>query len=103
MTKSELIDRIAKNERDLTGTDVELAVKTIVDEMTAALAQGERIEIRGFGSFALQYRAPRVGRNPKTGAAVHLGAKYLPRFKAGKELRDRVNAGAKRTGTPQDR
>jgi len=62
MTKSELIDRIAKNERDLTGTDVELAVKTIVDEMTAALAQGERIEIRGFGSFALQYRAPRVGR-----------------------------------------
>lgn len=103
MTKSELIDRIAKNERDLTGTDVELAVKTIIDEMTSALAQGERIEIRGFGSFALQYRAPRIGRNPKTGEAVHLGAKYLPRFKAGKELRERVNAGAKHTGPSHDR
>ena len=103
MTKSELIDRIAKNERDLTGTDVELAVKTIIDEMTIALAQGERIEIRGFGSFALQYRAPRIGRNPKTGEAVHLGAKYLPRFKAGKELRERVDAGAKHTGPPHDR
>ena len=103
MTKSELIDRIARNEPDLTGTDVELAVKTIVDEMTVALAKGERIEIRGFGSFALQYRAPRVGRNPKTGEAVHLGAKYLPRFKAGKELRERVDAGAKQTGPAHDR
>ena len=103
MTKSELIDRIARNERHLTGTDVELAVKTIVDEMTSALAHGERIEIRGFGSFALQYRGPRVGRNPKTGESVHLGAKYLPRFKPGKELRERVNAGAKRTGLSHDR
>lgn len=103
MTKSELIDRIAQNERDLTGTDVELAVKTIIDEMTNALAQGERIEIRGFGSFALHFRAPRVGRNPKTGEAVHLGAKYLPRFKAGKELRDRVNAGAEHAGPSHDR
>ena len=103
MTKSELIDRIARNERDLTGIDVELAVKTIIDEMTSALAQGERIEIRGFGSFALQYRAPRIGRNPKTGEAVSLGAKYLPRFKAGKELRERVDAGAKRDGSSHDR
>ena len=94
MTKSELIERIAKNERDLTATDVELAVKTIIDEMTDALAQGERIEIRGFGSFFLQFRAARIGRNPKTGEAVRLDAKYLPRFKAGKELRERVNAGA---------
>ena len=97
MTKSELIERIAKNERHLTATDVDLAIKTIIDEMTAALAQGQRIEIRGFGSFSLQYRAPRVGRNPKTGDAVSLGAKYLPRFKPGKELRDRVNASAGHT------
>ena len=95
MTKSELIERISRNQHDLTATDVELAVKTIIDEMTDALAQGERIEIRGFGSFSLQYRAPRIGRNPKTGEAVRLGAKFLPRFKAGKELRDRVNASAR--------
>ena len=99
MTKSELIDKIARNQRELTATDVELAVKTIIEEMTNALAQGERIEIRGFGSFSLQYRAPRTGRNPKTGEAVRLPAKYLPRFKAGKELRDRVNEGAHRPAT----
>ena len=103
MTKSELIERIAKNERHLTATDVDLAIKTIIDEMTAALAQGQRIEIRGFGSFSLQYRAPRVGRNPKTGEAVPLGAKYLPRFKAGKELRDRVNASAGHVRSARDR
>ena len=102
MTKSELIERISRNQRDLTATDVELAVKTIIDEMTDALAQGERIEIRGFGSFSLQYRAPRIGRNPKTGESVRLGAKFLPRFKAGKELRDRVNAGARRARDERD-
>ena len=94
MTKSELIERIAQNERHLTATDVELAIKTILDEMSSALAHGQRIEIRGFGSFFLQYRDARVGRNPKTGEAVSLNAKYLPRFKAGKELRERVNTAA---------
>ena len=94
MTKSELIERIAQNEHHLTAHDVELAVKTLLEEMSNALARGQRIEIRRFGSFALQYRGPRTGRNPRTGEAVQLDGKYLPRFKAGKELRERVNAGA---------
>ena len=100
MTKSELIEQLARREGGLSATDVELAVKTIIEEMTTALVQGERIEIRGFGSFSLHYRAPRVGRNPRTGEPVALGAKYLPRFKAGKELRERVNESA---GHPRTR
>jgi integration host factor subunit beta len=70
---------------------MELAVKMILDHMSDALARGERIEIRGFGSFSLHYRAPRVGRNPKTGEPVSLPGKYVPHFKPGKELRERVN------------
>jgi integration host factor subunit beta len=73
--------------------DVELAVKTIIEQMSETLSTGNRIEIRGFGSFSLHYRAPRIGRNPKTGESVGLAGKYVPHFKPGKELRDRVNAG----------
>jgi integration host factor subunit beta len=73
--------------------DVELAVKTLIEQMSETLASGERIEIRGFGSFSLHYRAPRIGRNPKTGESVGLAGKYVPHFKPGKELRDRVNKG----------
>ncbi|MFC6632052.1 integration host factor subunit beta [Microbulbifer taiwanensis] len=91
MTKSELIERIALRLDQLPVKDVELAVKVMLDTMSDVLSQGERIEIRGFGSFSLHYRAPRTGRNPKTGDAVALSGKYVPHFKPGKELRDRVN------------
>lgn len=91
MTKSELIERIAAVQSQLSAKDVELAVKMMLDNMAEALAEGERIEIRGFGSFSLHYRAPRLGRNPKTGEKVELAGKYVPHFKPGKELRERVN------------
>jgi integration host factor subunit beta len=81
MTKSELVEIIASKQTQLSVKDVELAVKTILDLMSEALAQGQRIEIRGFGSFSLHHRAPRVGRNPKTGESVELGAKSVPHFK----------------------
>lgn len=92
MTKSELIERISAMQPQLSARDVELAVKTIIEQMSHALATGERIEIRGFGSFSLHYRAARKGRNPKTGDAVELDGKYVPHFKPGKEMRERVNA-----------
>ena len=92
MTKSELIERIAARQTQLSSKDVELAVKTIIEHMAQTLASGERIEIRGFGSFSLHYRAPRIGRNPKTGESVGLSGKHVPHFKPGKELRERVNA-----------
>lgn len=91
MTKSELIERIAARQDQLSAKDIELAVKLVLEYMSQALATGERIEIRGFGSFSLHYRAPRVGRNPKTGESVALEGKYVPHFKPGKEMRDRVN------------
>ena len=91
LTKSELIEVIAREQSHLAYRDVELAVKCMIEQMSQALASGERIEIRGFGSFSLHYREPRRGRNPKTGEAVALAAKYVPHFKPGKELRDRVN------------
>ena len=91
MTKSELIERLAASQSQLTAKDMELAVKMILDQMADSLALGERIEIRGFGSFSLHYRAPRIGRNPKTGEQVALAGKYVPHFKPGKELRERVN------------
>ncbi len=91
MTKSELIERIAEQQDQLSLKDVELAVKLMLEHMSQVLAAGERIEIRGFGSFSLHYRAPRVGRNPKTGDSVELSGKYVPHFKPGKEMRDRVN------------
>ena len=91
MTKSELIEKIAAVQSQLSSKDVELAVKMMLDHMAEALAEGERIEIRGFGSFSLHYRAPRLGRNPKTGEKVELAGKFVPHFKPGKELRERVN------------
>lgn len=95
LTKSELIDRITARQTQLSPKDVELAVKTLIEEMADTLANGGRIEIRGFGSFSLHFRAPRVGRNPKTGASVELHGKYVPHFKPGKELRERVNEAMK--------
>lgn len=92
MTKSELIDVIAKEQSHLAYRDIELAVKCMVEQMSQALASGERIEIRGFGSFSLHYRPPRLGRNPKTGDSVALAGKYVPHFKPGKELRERVDS-----------
>ncbi len=93
MTKSELIETLAQGQQtQLAYKDVELAVKSILEQMTQALANGERIEIRGFGSFSLHYRPPRVGRNPKTGEPVELPAKHVPHFKPGKELRERVDS-----------
>jgi integration host factor subunit beta len=91
MTKSELIEEIAKDQNHLPQRDVELAVKCILEQMSESLATGDRIEIRGFGSFSLHYRPPRQGRNPKTGESVALAGKYVPHFKPGKELRERVN------------
>ncbi len=91
MTKSELIARLAERHPHLVAADAELAVKTIIDAMVNSLVQGERIEIRGFGSFSLNFRPPRLGRNPKTGDKVQVAGKYVPHFKAGKELRDRVD------------
>jgi integration host factor subunit beta len=91
MTKSELIEAVAAQQSHLAYKDVELAVKEILEQMSQALALGERIEIRGFGSFSLHYRPPRIGRNPKSGEPVALAGKHVPHFKPGKELRDRVN------------
>ncbi|MEM7098149.1 MAG: integration host factor subunit beta [Pseudomonadota bacterium] len=105
MTKSELIERIVTAQSQsagsaLTSKDVELAVKTMIEQMSQTLASGDRIEIRGFGSFSLHYRAPRIGRNPKTGESVGLAGKHVPHFKPGKELRDRVNAALHRDAEP---
>ena len=91
MTRSDLIAKLAERYPQLLARDAELAVKVILDAMAENLMRGERIEIRGFGSFALNYRPPRVGRNPKSGEKVQVPAKYVPHFKAGKELRERVD------------
>lgn len=95
MTKSELINALAARQPQLDTRDVELAVKELLEQMSAALSSGERIEVRGFGSFSLHYRPPRIGRNPKTGAAVHVPDKFVPHFKPGKELRERVDRTAR--------
>jgi integration host factor subunit beta len=92
MTKSELIARLAERFPQLVAKDADFAVKMILDAMSEALAKGDRIEIRGFGSFALNYRPPRVGRNPKSGDKVSVPQKWVPHFKAGKELRERVDS-----------
>lgn len=91
MTRSDLIDRIANRFPQLQIKDAELGVRVILDALSNALSKGDRIEIRGFGSFALNYRPPRTGRNPKTGGPVKVPAKYMPHFKVGKELRERVD------------
>jgi integration host factor subunit beta len=95
MTRSDLILKLAEKYPQLLGKDAELAVKVILDSMATTLSSGDRIEIRGFGSFALNYRPPRMGRNPKSGDKVQVPAKYVPHFKAGKELRERVDYPAK--------
>ncbi|WP_373768171.1 integration host factor subunit beta [Glaesserella sp.] len=93
MTKSELIERlVAKNASSLPIKAVDDSVKEILEQIMRSLENGERIEVRGFGSFSLHYRQPRVGRNPKTGESVKLGAKYVPHFKAGKDLKERVDS-----------
>ena len=91
MTKSELIQSLAAGQPHLHERDVELAVNGILNRMSEALSAGERIEVRGFGSLSLHFRPARMGRNPKTGAAVYVPAKYVPHFKPGRELRRRVN------------
>ncbi|MDB4040482.1 integration host factor subunit beta [Methylophilaceae bacterium] len=91
MTKSKLINLLAARFSQLVHKDAELSVKAILDAMTNSLKDNNRIEIRGFGSFNLNYRPPRIGRNPKTGEKVNVPEKYVPHFKAGKELRARVD------------
>ncbi len=102
MTKSELIAELAMANPHLRGQDVETIVATIFEEITYALARGERVELRGFGAFTVKHRDARTGRNPRTGAAVSVEEKTVPFFKAGKELRHRVNAGPPaRAATPE--
>ena len=91
MTKSELIARLAERFPQLVAKDADFAVKMILDAMSDALVRGHRIEIRGFGSFSINYRPPRTGRNPKSGEKVSVPSKWVPHFKAGKELRERVD------------
>ena len=91
MTKSELIQRLAERNPHLFLRDVEKIVETIFDEITQALADGDRVELRGFGAFSVKHRDARIGRNPRTGEAVQVEAKRLPFFKTGKELRERLN------------
>jgi len=90
MIKSEIIESLASKLPHLAFKDAELAVKLILEHMTNALSSGKRIEIRGFGSFAMHYRPARVGRNPKSGEVVYVPEKFVLRFKSGKELRERV-------------
>ncbi len=92
MTKSDLILRLAERNPHLFQRDVERIVATILDEITAALARGDRVELRGFGAFSVKHRGARVGRNPRTGASVSVAEKVVPYFKTGKELRERLNA-----------
>ncbi|MEH6524830.1 MAG: integration host factor subunit beta [Sneathiella sp.] len=92
MIKSELITLIAENNPHLYQRDVERIVTTIFDEISDALSRGDRVELRGFGAFSTKERAERIGRNPRTGEAVKVDKKYVPYFKCGKELRDRLNA-----------
>ena len=100
MTKSELIEMLAARQPHLMQKDVELAVKLVLDKISLALARDDRVEIRGFGRFSLHHRPERVGRNPQTGEPVQIPPKRVPHFKPGKEMRERVNAGAG-SGLPQ--
>lgn len=100
MTKSELIEALSRRQTQLTYRDIESAVKTILGEMVQAMAQGDRIEIRGFGSFSLHYHPRREGRNPKSGEPISLPAKHVPHFKPGKLLREKVNRGRPDANSP---
>jgi integration host factor subunit beta len=91
MIKSELVQRIAEQNPHLYQRDVEHIVSAILDEITGALSRGDRVELRGFGAFSVKNRPARVGRNPRTGEQVDVGEKYVPQFKAGKEIRERLN------------
>ena len=95
MTKSELIEQITLKQPELSAKEVEAAVRILLEQITDTLASGGRVEIRGFGSFSLHYREPRMGRNPKTGEAVDLTGKFVPHFKPGKELREQVDEAKK--------
>jgi integration host factor subunit beta len=97
MTRSELIAELASANPHLRGEDVELIVAAIFDEIGAALSRGDRVELRGFGAFTVKHRGARTGRNPRTGEAVPVEEKAVPFFKAGKELRERVNRGKSST------
>ena len=90
MTKSDLVEVLSKNQRYLAPKDVEVVVRSLINILSNSLASGERIEIRGFGSFNLHYHPSRIGRNPRTGESVNIPGKYVPHFKPGKELRKRV-------------
>ena len=92
MNRSQLVDILAEKQPHLDHRDVELAVKAILERMSRALAAGDRIEIRGYGSSSLNFHPPRIGHNPKTGESVAVSEKYVPHFKPGKDLRKRVNA-----------
>lgn len=100
LTKSDLIESLSRNQRHLERKDVELAVKGLLEKMSQELASGNRIEIRGFGSFCLHFRQARIGRNPKSGDSVPLRGKYVPHFKPGKELRERVNTNLEDGSSP---
>ena len=103
MTRSELVSTLAARQNQLSVVDVDLAVRLLLDTVSEALASGRRLEIRGFGSFALHYRPPRLARNPKSGAVVPVAAKHVPHFKSGKALRERVLAGAAAGGRSRHR
>jgi len=91
MIKSELINRLAESNQHLTQRDIERIVGTLFDEIAKALARGDRVELRGFGAFSVKRRPSRTGRNPRTGAAVDVAEKFVPFFKTGKELRQKLN------------
>ena len=95
MIKSELVQHISTQNPHLYQRDVENIVNAILNEIIAAMARGDRVELRGFGAFSVKSRPARTGRNPRTGEAVHVAAKHVPFFKTGKELRDRLNDGGK--------
>ena len=97
INKKDLIEILSNDQNQLPLSDIQLTVNTIIDTMINALTNGERIEIRGFGSFSLHYRKPRMGRNPKTGATVAINENYVPHFKPGKNLQKRVNEGTERS------
>ena len=96
INKKDLIEILSNDQNQLPLSDIQLTVNTIIDTMINALTNGERIEIRGFGSFSLHYRKPRIGRNPKTGASVSISERYVPHFKPGKNLKKQVNEGTEK-------
>jgi integration host factor subunit beta len=99
MTKAQLIAILADRIRHLTLADVEEATRHLIGQLSESLAVGQRVEVRGFGSFVLHYRQPRAGHNPKTGAPIAVAAKHIPHFKPGRSLRERVNRDMADTGT----